>query len=172
MILVDAPHPASVDPADLLKVCEIGKGRSSGPGGQHRNKVETQVTMTHQPTGVSGQASERRSSMENKKVALRRLRLALAVQVRAPVPIGEARSPMWIERSKGSQIACNPGHSDFPAMLAEAMDMLAACGWDPKRASLRLSCTPSQLIKLIKEHPPAMVTLNKEREAAGKHRLS
>ena len=34
---------------------------SSGPGGQHRNKVETAVVITHTPSGIQGEASERRS---------------------------------------------------------------------------------------------------------------
>src|SRR5690606_15091114 len=87
-------HPATLSDEDLLKECQIGKGRSSGPGGQHRNKVETQVTITHLPTGVTARAGERRSAEENKRVAIRRLRLALAVEVRTVVPAGEIRSDL------------------------------------------------------------------------------
>lgn len=165
-------HPATLSDEDLLKECQIGKGRSSGPGGQHRNKVETQVTITHLPTGVTARAGERRSAEENKRVAIRRLRLALAVEVRTVVPAGEIRSDLWRSRcTPDGRIVCNPAHRDYPSLLAEALDVLAAAGWDPRKAALRLCCSPSQLVKLVKEHPPALEALNRERAERRLHPL-
>lgn len=164
-------HPAALPEEELLARCDMGKSRGSGPGGQHRNKVETQVTLTHRETGVSAQAGERRSAAQNKRVALRRLRLALAVRVRAPAPDGEIGSALWRSRRRDGKIACNPDHNDYPALLAEALDALEAAGWDPKTAGLRLEVTPSQLVKLIKDHPPAMELLNAKRREAGMRTL-
>jgi len=93
-----APHPATVPPADLLAQCEWGRTRSGGPGGQHRNKVETAVWIRHVPTQLEAQAAERRSAEQNKAVALGRLRKLLAVEVRCPVPLGEVRSALWKSR--------------------------------------------------------------------------
>ncbi len=160
-------HPAALPDEELSKSCALTRGRGSGPGGQHRNKVQTLVQLVHTPTGIAAHAGERRSAEVNRKVAIRRLRLALATEHRVPVPEGEIRSDLWRSRVRNSKIALSTQHEDFPAMLAEAMDVLAASGWDPKRAGLRLACTPSQLIKLIAEHPPAMVTLNARRAERG-----
>ncbi|MCY2992774.1 MAG: peptide chain release factor-like protein [Planctomycetota bacterium] len=52
-------HPAALAIDQLLRECQIVRTRRSGPGGQHRNKVETAVVITHLPSGVKGEASER-----------------------------------------------------------------------------------------------------------------
>jgi hypothetical protein len=155
----------------LLKACDTARGRSGGPGGQHRNKVETLVTLTHRPTGIQAHAGERRSQLENKQVALRRLRLALAVGVREGVPAGEIGSALWRSRRANGKIVCNPDHHDYPALLAEALDVLAACAWDTRKAALRLDVSATQLLRLVKDHPPALVHLNTQRQERGLHPL-
>ena len=165
-------HPAMMDEAALLKQCQMGKGRGSGPGGQHRNKVETLVWIVHTPSGLETHAGERRSAAENRSVAIRRMRLILAAKFRTGVPVGDARSDLWRSRcSPQGRIACNPEHHDYPALLAEAMDLVDACGLDVKKAAARLCCSPSQLIKLIKDHPPGLEELNRSRAERGLHPL-
>ena len=57
----------------LLAECDVRASRRSGPGGQHRNKVETAISLHHLPTGVRAEASERRSQAQNQTQALFRL---------------------------------------------------------------------------------------------------
>ncbi|MBL8745832.1 MAG: peptide chain release factor-like protein, partial [Phycisphaerae bacterium] len=71
----------------------------------------------------------------------------------------------------GGRIQCSPEHHDFPALLAEALDVIADAGWDVKRASVRLGVSMSQLVKFIKDHPPALVKLNAERVKIGERAL-
>src|SRR5260370_11444197 len=47
--------------------------RSSGPGGQHVNKVSTAVTLRHRPTGVSVAVQDSRSQAQNRRLARERL---------------------------------------------------------------------------------------------------
>ena len=47
--------------------------RSSGPGGQHVNKVSTAVTLRHRPSGISVTVQDSRSQATNRKLARERL---------------------------------------------------------------------------------------------------
>ncbi|TVQ79468.1 MAG: peptide chain release factor-like protein [Phycisphaeraceae bacterium] len=172
------PHPAALPDDELIAQCTVGKGRSSGPGGQHRNKVETKVILTHEPTGTMAHAGERREATVNRRMAIRRLRLTLATEHRIGVPIGEIGSELWKSRlrprksadgTRTNAISCNPEHHDFPSLLAEALDVICDAEWELKKAAIRLETTPSQLIKLVKDHPAAFVKLNAERAKLGKH---
>lgn len=168
-------HPASLPEDELMKGCRVSRSKSGGPGGQRRNKVETAVELTHVESGISAHADERRSPEDNKRVALTRLRLRLALEIRQGVPIGDARSALWKSRTaagdSGGRIVCNPKHHDYPALLAEALDMIEACKADHARAALRLDVTASSLLKLVKEHRPALVLVNRWREERGLHAL-
>jgi RF-1 domain len=169
------PHPAALDPERLARDCDFRATRRSGPGGQNRNKVETAVVLTHRPTGVKAQASERRTQGENRRVALLRVRLELALTIRRPINNCALRpySPteLWRRRCRGGRIDVNPEHEDFPALLAEALDVLYAIEDDPKAGALLLGCSPSQLIKFLKESPRAWGLINERRRTAGRHPL-
>jgi protein subunit release factor B len=64
--------------AALQAECEEEFFTAGGPGGQHRNKTESGVRLTHRPTGVTVSATERRSQAQNRGEALARLRERLA----------------------------------------------------------------------------------------------
>ncbi|PYL84454.1 MAG: peptide chain release factor-like protein [Verrucomicrobia bacterium] len=51
--------------------------RSSGPGGQHVNKVSTAVTLRHRPSGVSVTVQDSRSQATNRRIARKRLVAAI-----------------------------------------------------------------------------------------------
>ncbi|MEQ8849633.1 MAG: peptide chain release factor-like protein [Botrimarina sp.] len=162
-------HPARLPPEELLAECDERRLRRSGPGGQHRNKVETAVALAHRPSGVAAEASERRSQQQNRLVATHRLRVRLALEVRTPAS-GEP-TDLWSSRTSGGRVSVNPAHDDFPALLAEALDRLAADGWDEAISADTLGVSRSQLVKLLRLEPAALELLNEHRTERGLARL-
>lgn len=74
-----------LDDRALLEQCRVDVYRASGPGGQHRNKTDSAVRITHLPTKCVAIAVESRSQHTNKASALKRLRSKIALNV-ATVP--------------------------------------------------------------------------------------
>ncbi len=165
-------HPAVMSEEELLKDCRVTFNKHGGPGGQHRNKVATGAQITHEPTGVIGSAGERRSQAENRCMALRRLRVQLALTQRGYFSLREVPSELWRSRcDRAGRLSISPRHVDYPAMLAEAMDVLAALRCDLSKAAGLLGCTPSQLLKLLKDEPAAWAWLNQKRQQMHKTKL-
>ena len=160
-------HPAALPVEELSRLCDVQRTRGSGPGGQHRNKVETAIVIKHRDTGIRGEASERRSQAQNLAVAWQRLRVALALGVREPRSIDQPPSELWRSRVRGGKISVNPEHEDFGVLLAELLDILVAAEGDVAAAAERLGISSSQVVKFLKLEPRALQQLNRLRRERG-----
>jgi hypothetical protein len=158
-------HPATLSEEKLEQECRLSFRRASGPGGQNRNKVETAVQVTHMPTGLSGQASERRTQGENRQVALQRLRLALAINIRTDNC--EAAPLTVVQYIKKGKLAISDQNSDWPTVLAELFNMIATHKWQLNSVANSLQTTPTQILKAIAREPAALAYLNSNRISSG-----
>lgn len=171
-------HPAEKPEQELIKELQFEATRSSGPGGQHRNRVATAIRITHLATGITAMATEKRSQLENKVEALFRMRVKLAILVRSDltdddfIPPGAYKpSGLWMKRLKGSKMKVNPKHSDFPALLAEVLDRLNLEKDDLGRTATAFRISNSQLVKFLAVDPAVLHALNERRKSKGKRPL-
>ncbi len=86
--------------ADLLAECRVDTFRSGGKGGQHQNKVESGVRLTHLPTGLVVTSRKHRSQHRNREDALERLSRKLEAMNRPDRPRVPTRVPQGEKRKR------------------------------------------------------------------------
>jgi hypothetical protein len=164
-------RPALDDDAALLAECELDTYRGPGPGGQKRNKTDSAVRLRHKPSGLIVVAGESRSQAENRSRALRRLREALALRLRRPVPPGEI--PPAIAEATGKDGRLRVGRRDgryLPAAAA-ALDVLQAESGSVSAAAARLGLTTGNLSSFLTADADLIAAANAIRAGFGLKRL-
>ena len=137
----------------LIRESEVDRYRASGPGGQHRNKTESAVRLRHKLMGVQAIGEDSRSQAENKLHAVRRLRAAIALEVREPVELdGYAPSPRLaalVAAGTAPLGAKTRLTGDYWAAIAELLDLLVAGEVEIGATAQRLGITTGALSKLL-----------------------
>lgn len=159
---------------ELEKQCRFETLRRSGPGGQNRNKVETGVRFYLDDQGLVGEATERRYQGENRKIALQRLRIELALTSRDVPELG-ADEPLagfrWFDRLVGGKIRVSSESFDYPILVAEFFDVYEATGENLAASAAALHTTPSQIVRFLSQVPKTLEALNSLRIKRGLSRL-
>lgn len=160
------PDWLDLDDRQLLAQCEVHTYRASGPGGQKRNKTDSAVRLHHGPTKLIVVATESRSQHENKARALRRLRQAIALQVRRPVDRATFTPPAWFGEALGPdrQQRLSVKSPVYWHAARLALDVLDACAGAVAEAAALLGMSTAQLIRLIETDPKAWEQANRIRQ--------
>src|SRR3954471_2701891 len=139
---MDAPYALS--DAALLALCRIDSFRAGGPGGQHTNRTDSAVRITHLGSGVVTQSQDHRDRGRNQAEALHRLRLRLALALR-----GTAQAA-WLEPyRRGRQLRGGAKAQDSHVVVAAALDALERQAGDLAPEAAELAVSSSQLAKLL-----------------------
>jgi len=155
----------------LIGQCEVDRYRASGPGGQHRNKTESAVRLRHKLTGISAIGEDSRSQAENKMHAVRRLRAALALEVREPVQLeGYRPSPRlaaFVAAGTAPLGAKTRLTGEYWAAIGELLDLLVAGNLEIATTAQRLGITTGALSKLLLHDDSVGRVVNDLRRARG-----
>ena len=131
------PDYSTMSDEELLSQCKTDHFIATGNGGQKRNKTSSAVRLSLKDTCISVTASEDRQQSVNKKRAIRKMRMAVAMEMR------EDTQP-W----KG-QIDMNPKNSQYPIFIACLTDQLFAKNWQVSEVAKSMELSTGKLIKII-----------------------
>ncbi|XP_039682707.1 peptide chain release factor 1 isoform X2 [Medicago truncatula] len=143
---------------DLMRQCEMGTFKTSGPGGQHRNKRESAVRLKHLPTGIIAQAGEDRSQHMNRASAIKRLRSLIALKVRKTVDLDAYSPPRELlqilppkSSIRGSDIGSQigPNNPKFAMGMQALLDLIFAVDGSVSDAAKYLGLSTGALSRLI-----------------------
>lgn len=164
---VPAPHPSILDIDEFLKQCRLTSHRRGGPGGQHRNKVSSAVLALHEPTKTSAEANERRDQSQNRRIAIDRLRLRLALLLRTTRVANEPPHSLEAElrqRWQGRPLKIGESNVDRWAVMAMVLDDLHRAGGQPSLVAAQWNVSTSSLVHFVATQPAALQLVNRWRD--------
>ena len=140
---------------ELLSICKTDHFIATGKGGQKRNKTSSAVRLTLKDSSIAASASEDRQQSVNKVRALRRLRIAIALEMRQ-------EPAAWKD-----QLDMNPKNSSYSKFIACLTDHLCSLNWQVSEVAKAFSISTGKLIKIIAKDDSFWQYVNAQRQKAG-----
>jgi hypothetical protein len=153
----DRDRLLAMSDAELLRHCRMDVMRGSGPGGQKRNRTESAVRLTVQGSGVQVVCDKTRSQAKNRELALREIRLRLALECRFPTQETERG---WTEPPPLK-------HPEFPVWVARVLDVFASHGWQAGETARALKTSTNHFSRGVLSDDRVLRAVNRERERLG-----
>jgi len=133
----------------FLKQCDFDVYSASGPGGQKRNRTYSAVRLTHRLTGLAVVAEESRSQHENRARACRRLKILLALRLRAQLTNGWTLPKTLLPYFKPVLQRMNPKNELYALFCAAMLDLLYVQGGSLSDTARVLEVSTGQCGKLF-----------------------
>ncbi|HWE92902.1 MAG TPA: peptide chain release factor-like protein [Tepidisphaeraceae bacterium] len=149
----------------VLEDCRWEAFRGPGPGGQKRNKTSSAVRVTHVPSGISATAAESRSQAGNRRAALRRLRLRMALELRSVVTHEGFAAPAWfVEKlGLGRRLKVSPRDEAYWSVVGLVVDLLDASGGSVSQAAEMLGISTANLVDFLQRDEELLSFVNRMR---------
>jgi hypothetical protein len=142
----------------LFSLCTMKHFQAPGPGGQKKNRKYSAIRIIHKPTNLSVTSTETRSQSDNRHIALRKLRIKLAIEIRGP--------SIFLDRLKISMSS-----PLYPSWIALLFDKLWEFEFSISRTAKSLNISTSKLVKLIARDSNIWQIINYNRENFGLSKL-
>jgi len=151
-----------LDDEALLAECSLDFFKSTGKGGQKKNKTSSAVRLVHLPTQTEAVMGNFRSQGDNKKVAIKQLKINLAVKWRKLPLMAWDRTV-----APGASFIINEKNKLYPLLVAVLLDHLDFYNYQVSKAAESLKISTGQLIKVLKKHPTVWQVTNQNRLKLG-----
>ena len=155
----------TLEDAALLRQCQVDTYRASGPGGQKRNKTSSAVRLRHQPSGLLAIAEESRSQHENKARALRRLRMMIALEIRADPSEEDLARSVHPWRTSAGAIEISARNPAWPLLAALLLDILHTHAGRTAPAASIIGVTTAQFTRFLTSNFKLLAAANRIRAA-------
>lgn len=161
---------------ELVARCDVHTYKSSGPGGQHRNKVSSAVRLKHRASGVSAHGDDSRSQHQNKAMAIRRLRMNMACSLRREIDLQSPPPPMVKDRlfvarggdAKGAtRFAIGSKDAAFWPVAAWVLDLLEAVEGRVSDAAAVVGVSTANLTKVLQQERHLLSAVQEIRKRHG-----
>lgn len=178
--LADYYRWLALPPDELLEQCTRTPYQASGPGGQKRNRVYSAIRLEHASTGLRAESGAYREAARNRKDALRKLRIAMAIAGSRLVPLSQSHSDSdaQAEPSTLHEIAPPPGypairakisveHVDYPGAALLTLATFRAGQGALKETAARLALSTSAFVRFLNLDKQILNEANQIRAEAG-----
>lgn len=141
--------------SELSKSCVMQAFKASGHGGQKVNKTSSAVRLVHGASGIEATSSESRSQHENRRHALRKIRMRIALEIRS-----DARATI-------ANFGISMSNPAYPLLVAILLDEFHRAGARLADSAKSLGLSTGQLVRLLERDPGLWQEINSVRKSNG-----
>ena len=155
--------------AELLSKCEMDTYRVPGPGGQKRNKTDSAIRLRLRGMSLMVIATESRSQHVNRAKALRRMRQAIALELRCPIDAQAYQTSPLLAGciDRGGKLKLGRKDQRYPSAVREVLAVIAGCQMRLADAGRLIGISTANLSSFISKDIKLRAKVNQLRKGAG-----